>query len=125
MNQPDEDIQRRVEAGSTGQSRDDVVYRKIFRALSRDTYALPSDFAGKVSGKVAAGSLVREYVWFAIGLMSIVTAAVAAVVMVGPDFSLGRFRFISSYWLLFVFGILFILMLNYLDRQLVRRRSAL
>ena len=121
----DEELQNKIEKGQIGNSPDEKAYHMVFGVLKKEiTYQLPSDFAGKVIRSMQAvsqQSTAREMVWLYAGLVSFVIAAGVAVTMTDFKINFGVLKFISGYPRLIVFGILFILSLQWVDKKLVRK----
>src|SRR5271163_4524852 len=125
MNYSDEELQHAIENNHThDNSIDAQAYQKVFNALAKEPYHLPINFADKVVRKLEAGnaSLFRDYFWLALGLISFIIATVITIVVTGFTIDFSAFRFISGYSGLFLFGVAFILLIQYLDKRLVGRR---
>ena len=121
----DEELQNRIEKGLIGESPDEKAYHMVFGVLKKEiTYQLPSDFAGKVIRSmqtVSQQSTAREMVWLYAGLVSFMIAAGVAVAMTDFKINFGVLKFISGYPGLIVFGILFILSLQWIDKRFVKK----
>jgi hypothetical protein len=129
MNKQEEEIQKKIDAGlkPVGEELDVRAYEEVFLRLRRRPETLLStNFADKIIARVIEKnrhSASRDFVWFGLGIFALVIACVVAVVMTGFQFKLGFLKDISSYFGLFAFGIVFILVLNRLDKKLVLRKS--
>ena len=122
MNHADEELQKRIENGQrVDLSPDSKAYHKIFDALKKEPYQLPSNFADKVVNliKVNNNSLSKDYFWFGLGLFSFIVAAIYAVSRTDFRINLGALKFISGYSGFLIFGLAFILLIQYLDKQFI------
>ena len=121
----DEELQNNIEKGFAGQGSDDEAYRRVFAVLKREpSFKLSSDFAGKVIRNmhvVPQLSATSELVWLYVGLFSFVIVAGIAIFLTGFKINLGVLKFISGYPGLIVFGALFILALQWIDKRFVRK----
>ncbi len=125
----DEQIQEAIERGDNLSSKDAKAYRMVFHALSREPgFALPATFADRVMSRLTEKRSSRDIFWLFMGLGSLFLTLIVAILLSGfkPDFSflsVGAFTFLSSYKGLVVFGILFILLLQWIDRKFVRKST--
>lgn len=123
MKLTDEQLQEAIERGAaeTG-SDDDRAYRQVFAALERPSrLSLPPGFEDAVIRKITKHESRRAtmgYVWYAISVVMLVTAALIAIGITG----LGFLKHILPYAGIFIFGGLFILFLHILDRRLLHHR---
>ena len=129
MSADEERIQKDIESGRTpnGDGLDVKSYQEVFRALAKEpNYNVSPSFAEKVVARVAArqqANQSRDYLWFGAGIFFLVLTAIATVMFVGftPDF--GFLTVMSDYKGLAVFGVVFIVFLNWLDKRLIRGRQ--
>jgi hypothetical protein len=125
----DEQLQDAIERGANPPSRDAKAYRTVFQALNRETgFTLPAAFADRVISRLTEKRSSRDIFWLFMGLGSLFLTLIVAILLSGfrPDFSflsVGAFTFLSSYKGLVVFGILFILLLQWIDRKFVRKST--
>lgn len=124
----DEELQIRMEKGLPGESLDERSYRKVFEALKKEPgYELSPSFARQVVGRIEAASQKassRDIFWLSAGLVSFVIATAVAVYLTGFNLSFGVLKFISGYPGLFVFGLIFILALQWVDKKLIHKTSS-
>ena len=129
MNAYEEEIQRNLEQGKTpkGDGLDVKAYQEIFRALQKDPrHDLPSDFASRVAARVVArhqSRISRDYFWFGAGMLFLVIAFLATVLFTGFRFDFGFLNVMADYKGLVIFGIAFIVLLNWLDKRLVKEKQ--
>ena len=125
----DEELQNNIEKGFAGQESDGEAYRRVFDALKREpSFKLSSDFADKVIRNrhgVPHSSATRELVWLYVGLFSFIVVAGIAIFLTGFKINLGVLKFISGFRGLIVFGVMFILALQWIDRRFVRKPTVI
>jgi len=121
----DEELQNNIEKGFAGQESDGEAYRRVFDALKREpSFKLSSDFADRVIQSmqtVPKPSSINELVWLYVGLFSFVIVAGIVVFLTGFTIHFGALKFISGYPGLIVFGALFILSLQWIDKRFVKK----
>ena len=122
----DEELQDKIEKGLGGTTADERAYRRVFQALQREpSLKLSADFASRVISRIQTKPATsRDLVWMAVGIGSLTIALIVAIVLTGFSFNWGVFKFISGYPGLIVFGIAFILALQWIDKRIVRRTAA-
>lgn len=134
MNMREEELQKSIEKGQIpdGDGLDVRAYRQVFRALEKDPdFALPERFAEGVIDRLAARRRsrdARDHFWFGAGIFFIALAFQVTVLFTGvrlPAFrlDLGFLNAMADYKGLALFGVLFILLLHWLDRKLIRSRQ--
>jgi hypothetical protein len=123
MKPSDELIQKQTEAGTPPSTTEGEAYRLVFDALRKEPgFHLPSNFASKVAAKAMAENKYNWDKFFLIsGCVATAAAFVYALISIQASFSVGIFQFVSSYYGLAVFGVAFVLLLQWIDRRLVRR----
>jgi hypothetical protein len=120
----EEDIQTSMDNNNPS---DDRAYRIVFNALKQEPgYRLPSNFADGVlrrMGPATSKSSSQEMIWLYLGIGAFVVAAGVAIALTGFKIHVGAFRFVSGYSGLFIFGAAFILALQWIDRNFIRKHS--
>ncbi len=121
----DEELQKQIEQGDkTNTSADAESYRKVFSSLQREPdFFLHSNFEDLVIQRIAAQHAresSREGWWFFGGIFLLIVGAIVAIVLVGFKPTLGVYSFLKGYPGLIIFGIVFILVLNYIDKKFIR-----
>jgi flagellar biogenesis protein FliO len=126
MNTQDEIIQKQTEEGNAPSNADGEAYRLIFDSLRKDhSYKLPADFAKKVSSiAITKKAFDWDKFFFIIGGLGFVIMLIYSVVSIQATFSIGVFRFFSSYAGLSIFAIVFVVLLNWLDKKFINKASA-
>ncbi len=126
----DEGLQKQFESGIIpNDGIESHAYQKVFDALKREPeYSLPLNFADRmmalVESKEKAKEVSRDNLWLGLGISSFLIALIVAFVLTGFKFSFGAFQFFSGYYGLVIFGIGFILLLNWVDKKVVRKTQA-
>ncbi len=126
MSIKDEDLQNQIERSNSAiEGIDAQVYKRIFDVLKKEPdFHLPVSFADKVVAKMEAGKeSSRDLFWICLGVVSFVVAAIVSVALTGFKLNFGALKFINGYPGLIVFGIVFILVIQWVDKKLVRPSS--
>jgi preprotein translocase subunit SecF len=133
MNPYEDELQKNVEKGETsiGDGLDVKAYQAVFRALKKDPhYQLPSTFAEKVAARIIARQhekVSKDYLWFGAGIVFLIISFVGTLIYTGfrldLKFAFGFLAVMSDYKGLAVFGIVFIFLLNWLDKKLVKEKQ--
>jgi hypothetical protein len=130
MKTTDEDLQHQFELGDfSAEGIDAQAYRKVFDALQKEpTFSLPINFADQLVEKVESRErrkeTSRDNLWLSLGLFSFFIALLTAIVLSGFKFSTGAFGFFPSHLGLVIFGASFVILLNLVDRKLVRKSTS-
>jgi hypothetical protein len=119
----DEELQDSVEKGNVPEGIDARAYVRVFDALRKETsFQLPANFATRVVNRVDfSQQQSSDMLWLYLGLFSCLLAMVVAIAMTDFEFNFGAFRFIAGYPGLFVFALVFILGLQWIDKKMVRK----
>ena len=124
MTTKDEELQNKLLAGTADDSVDGVAYKKVFHALSTEPdFNLPINFADNVIRQIEskeATSTAHEMRWLAAGIFLLFIGALVGAILSGFKPSFGAFKFWASYPGLLVFGLAFILLIQWLDKKLVK-----
>ena len=129
MNVSEEEIQKSLERGEVpkGDDADVRAYREVFRVLKKDPgYPLSDSFAASVVAMAKRSRQARDsrdYFWFAAGIFVLAIAALVTILYTGFRFDFGFLKAMSDYKGLAVFGLVFVIFLNWLDKRLVRDRG--
>jgi hypothetical protein len=119
----DEELQERTEKGNFSDDKESRAYAKVFEALHQEPeFVLPLNFAENVISQLDLPLLKssRDVVWLYAGFVACVLAMVVAVVLTGFKVNFGALKFISGSLGLVVFGVLFVIALQWVDRKMVR-----
>jgi len=125
MNISDEHIQQQVEKGIPASGIDADAYKVVFNAIKKEPHLkLSSDFASKVAFRVTPEKSFNWDKFLVVGGgIGFLLALIYAIASVEATFSFGAFTFLSSYQGLLVFGVIFVLGLNWLDKKLTHSHS--
>ena len=127
MTNKDEETQNQFEQNHPASDRIDAyAYKKVFDVLKQEPdFQLPANFADRIMARLEARrESSKDFVWLGIGIFSFVIAGVVAVVLTGFSLNFGAFKFITGYPGLIVFGIAFVLALQWVDKKVVRKNMA-
>ena len=130
MKKADEDLQNQFDQGDySTDGIDGQAYQKVFDALKQEPeYVLPIYFADRLLNRIESRENVKETsrdnVWLGLGLFSFIIALIISFVLTGFKISTGAFQFFGSHTGLIVFGLAFILLLNWVDKKIIRKVEA-
>lgn len=130
MNVNDEELQDDLVNGRTpyADPMDIKAYKKVFRVLEKSPgFELRPGFAEKTVARLVAQQQAnpsRDYFWFGAGMFFLIASAIATVLFTGFTLNFGFLNVMSDYKGLAIFGVLFIGLLNWLDKRLVIRTHA-
>lgn len=133
MSAKDEEWQEAAEQGRRidPDNIDEKAYSEVFRVLKMDPgYTPRAGFAERVAASVVARKAARnyrDYLWFGAGILVLLAASIGTVLYSGLSLNLKGFSidlgFLSGmahYKGLAIFGVIFVALLNWLDKRLVR-----
>ena len=126
MKNSDEIIQQQVETGHAPEGPEGDSYKIVFSALKKNPeFKLPTNFAHRVAAMAPdRGKAFNWDKFFLIsGCVSFFFALIYAIASIHTKFSAGVFSFISGYPGLIVFGIFFILVLNWIDKKWISKST--
>jgi hypothetical protein len=119
----EEELQNRVASGGSTEGPDADAYRRVFNAIEKEpAYNVSDDFARKVISQIDARqstSLSKDYIWFGIGIIFLIASFLVTLTFVDFHIDLGFLSLMADYKGLAIFGIAFILGLNWLDKKLL------
>ncbi|MBS1950561.1 MAG: hypothetical protein OJF59_000750 [Cytophagales bacterium] len=122
----DEWIQKQVEAGQAPEGQEGELYKIVFSALKQEAgFKLPSDFAGRVAA--AATRPAKSFNWdlffLVFGCTLCVTTSLYVIITSHATLSVGVFSFFSGYRWLIGFALLFIGLLNWVDKKWISKAA--
>ena len=125
MSTQDEEIQKKLEAGSAVEpDLDSIAYQRVFKSISAEPdFHLSPRFTDRVLSKLNTSegqSANREMYWLAAGVFVLVMAAAVGAFLTGFKPSFGAFKFWNRNVGLFVFGVAFLAAIQWLDKKLFR-----
>jgi hypothetical protein len=117
----DQQLQQKIENGDSLAGNDAKAYQKVFDALKKDTYLLPSGFADKVMAKLKQKpESQKEYYWLAAGWILFLIGAGVSIWLTDFKINWGALRFLAGYPGLLVLAVLLMAIIQWLDKKLVR-----
>ena len=123
----EEKLQFDIESGKGDNSLDALAYKKVFTALERDPGgSLPPHFADKIVSLIQKRDAIKvsrsEIILFVAGAFFTVITLIIGVSISGfrPDF--GFLKSIGEFKGLFLFAIAFVILLQWLDKAIVRKK---
>lgn len=123
----EEEMQNRIANGKAGESADEIAYQAIFRALAKEQSSeIAPGIADRVILRLQKNKEARkssfDLIMAIMGGFLFLIGLVVTIVVTGfrPDF--GFLKAISDFKGLFIFGIAFIIVINILDKQLMRKK---
>ncbi|MBI3219747.1 MAG: hypothetical protein HYZ44_09565 [Bacteroidetes bacterium] len=128
MTSHEELMQQQIEDGKPlSANADSRAYQKVFDTLKQEPdFVLPAHFEDKIIQRIEASQKLserKETYWLMAGVSVMIIASIIGAVLVGFKPSFGAFAFLSRYTGLFIFGIAFVILLQWLDRKIVHRHS--
>lgn len=123
MKLTDEDLQNKIEQGLPETSADAQPYHYIFNILKKDPgFNLPIQFADRLVSLIEKKEDKRDYYWLAVGILFSIVSLIAAIVLLIEHWSINAFSFLSSNVGLVIFGIVFVTLLHWIDKKIVRKQ---
>lgn len=125
----DEELQHHIEAGDQlNNSVEAEAYRKVFSSLQREPeFELSSSFEDLIIQRIAAQYVKesqRDGWWFIGGIVLFLIGFIVAIVLIDFKPTVGVYTFLTGFSGLVIFGIAFIVFLNFVDRKFIRPVSS-
>lgn len=123
----EEELQNQIERGlATHDSEDALAYQRVFDSLKKEpSFHVSLPFADRLIALIEKKEERRDYWWMAIGIFLSVIALIVVLVITKVNWTTGAFTFISNYAGLVAFGIAFILLLQWVDKKIIKKRFEL
>jgi hypothetical protein len=129
MNKQEEDLQKNIEAG-VNLPADDIntkAYLHVFDALKKEPeYKLSANFAESVTARIKAKNqrgLSGDIFWFGVGIILVIISGAVAIAYSGFKPDLGFLSGAASFKGVLIFGAVFIIALNWIDRNFIRKQQ--
>jgi hypothetical protein len=117
----DEELQKQAEAGSHAYDEESEAYRHVFKALQHEpAFHVSLPFADRILAKLEKRDEQRDFRWLAFGIFLSVVALVIVLALTNA-WTIGVFSFVSGYPGLVIFGVMFIVFLNWVDKRVLRK----
>ncbi len=121
----DEELQKQAEAGHYTRHEDSEAYRHVFTALRKEPpFHVSLSFADRILAKIQKKEEQRDFRWLMLGI-SLSVISLIVVLALTNSWTIGVFSFVSGYRGLIVFGIAFILLLQWVDHKWLRKHKRL
>jgi len=123
----DELIQQQIENGKAPEGMDADAYRLVFSALKKEpSPRLREDFAKRVSALAFTPKKSFDWDKFFLfgGLFTLLCVLAYAVLATEFIFSLGTFKFLSNYSYFVIFAIAMVMLLQWIDKKMIRTSGA-
>lgn len=124
----DEELQKKIERGEVdATSVEDRAYQKVFDVLKKEPdFHVSLPFADRVLARMEAekSNAQRDYWWMAAGIFIAIAGVVVTLILTKAAWTTGVFTFVSGYRGLIIFGVAFILALQWVDKKLVRKQTS-
>jgi hypothetical protein len=112
-----------IENGLVNESDDARAYQRIFDALKKEPdFHVSLPFADRIVALIEKKEEKRDYWWMAGGIFLIVVTLIVTLALTEIHWTTGAFTFVSGYPGLIVFGISFILLLQWVDKKLIKKQ---
>jgi hypothetical protein len=123
MKRSEEELQNLIEKGLVNESDDARAYQRVFDALKKEPdFHVSLPFADRIIALIEKKEEKRDYWWMAAGIFLIVVTLVVTLVLTRIHWTTGVFTFVSGYPGLVVFGVAFILMLQWVDKKVIKKQ---
>jgi len=119
----EEELQNQIERGLVNHdSEDAVAYQRVFDSLIKEPdFHVSLTFADQVLVLIEKKEERQDYWWMAAGIFLSVVALSVVVALTKVNWTTGAFTFISKYAGLVAFAIVFILLLQWVDKKIVKK----
>jgi high-affinity K+ transport system ATPase subunit B len=120
----EEELQHQVERGSViHDSEDALAYQRVFDSLKKEPgFHLSLPFADRIVALIEKKEERKDYGWMAAGIFLSVISLIVVLAITKVNWTIGAFTFISKYYGLVGFSIVFILLLQWVDKKLIKKR---
>ena len=123
MKLTDEELQTKIEQGLTEASADAQAYQHVFKVLKIDPeFNLPIQFANRLVSLLEKKEEKRDYFWLAMGILLSIISLIVTIALLFERWSINSFSFLSSNVGLVVFGVLFVALLQWIDKKIIRKQ---
>lgn len=124
MKRAEEELQHQIEKGLVNDPTEDTrAYQRVFDALKKEPdFHVSLPFADRILVRIEKKEEQRDYWWMATGIFLTVITLIVSLVLTSPHWNAGAFTFLSGYPGLVVFGISFILLLQWVDKKVIKKQ---
>jgi hypothetical protein len=105
---------------------DILAFSKVDRALKREPiFQLAPGFSDRVMARIDTSRVSSsDLVWMGAGILAFIVATIVAIAFTNFKLNFGVLKFISGYPGLVAFGVLFILVLHWIDKKVIQKKLA-
>jgi len=120
----EEELQNQIEEGiRTHDSVDALAYQRVFNSLKKEPdFHVSLPFADRIITLIEKREERKDFWWIAAGIFLTVIALIVALALTKVKWNTGAFTFVSEYYGLLLFGVAFILLLQWIDKKVVRKQ---
>lgn len=123
MKYSEEGLQNQIEKGLVNESDDARAYQRIFDALKKEPdFHVSLPFADRIVALIDKKEEKRDYYWMAAGISLIFITLLVTLAFIKIQWTAGVFTFLSGYSGLVMFGIAFILLLQWVDKKVIKKQ---
>ncbi len=123
MKRSEEELQNEIENGLVSVSDDARAYQLVFDALKKEPdFHVSFPFADRVVALIEKKEEKRDYWWLAVGILLIVVTLIVTLALTKIHWTTGVFTFVTGYSGLVVFGVAFILLLQWVDKKVIKKQ---
>lgn len=123
MKRLEEELQNQIANGLVNESDDARAYQLVFDALKKEPdFHVSLPFADRIIALIDKKEEKRDYWWMAAGIFLIIVTLIVTLVLTRIHWSIGVFTFVSGYPGLVVFGVAFILLLQWVDKKVIKKQ---
>jgi hypothetical protein len=124
MKRVEEELQHLIENGLLNESSEDTrAYQHVFDVLKKEPdFHVSLPFADRIVALIEKKEEKHDYLWMATGIFFIVVTLIVSLALSNIHWTTGIFTFISGYSGLITFGIAFILLLQWVERKVIKKR---
>lgn len=124
MKNTEDELQNQIEKGSLNESSEDArSYQLIFETLKKEPdFHVSLPFADRIVAIIEKKEEKHDYFWMAAGIFLIFVTLIVSLALTKIHWTTGAFTFLSGYSGLVIFGIVFILLLQWVDKKIIKKR---
>jgi hypothetical protein len=124
MKRVEEELQHLTENGLLNESSEDTrAYQRVFDVLKKEPdFHVSLPFADRIVALIEKKEEKHDYLWMATGIFLIVVTLIVSLALSNIHWTTGVFTFISGYSGLIIFGTGFILLLQWVDKKVIKKR---
>ncbi len=120
----EEELQNQIEQGIKNHDSDDALaYQHVFNSLKKEPdFHVSLRFADRIVALIEKKEERKDYWWMAAGIFMFVITLIVTLAIAKITWTTGAFTFIPEHYGLVGFGIVFILLLQWVDKKVIRKQ---